>query len=96
MTTRARMPSIVCSEIARRALPGVTSVALASTVPMRTDNFQGRRVVPEGFQLPEGIDSINCPAALVDEGYFDTTGIRIVEGRGFRRTDTANRPLSSS
>ena len=75
-----------------QALPGVTSVALASTVPMRTDNFQGRRVVPEGFQLAQGIDSINCPAALVDEGYFDTTGIRIVEGRGFRRTDTGESP----
>jgi predicted permease len=75
-----------------QALPGVTSVALASTVPMRSDNFQGRRVVPEGFQLAQGIDSINCPAALVDEGYFETTGIRIVEGRGFLRTDTSESP----
>ena len=29
-----------------------------------------------------------CPSVLVDEGYFDTTGIRIVEGRGFQATDT--------
>ena len=75
-----------------QGLTGVTSVALASTVPMRSDNFQSRRVVPEGFQLPEGIDSINCPAALVDEGYFETTGIRIVEGRGFHRADTSESP----
>jgi predicted permease len=75
-----------------RALPGVTAVGLASTVPMRTDNFQGRQVVPEGFQLAQGIDSINCPVALVDEGYFETTGIRIVQGRAFRPTDTEDSP----
>lgn len=75
-----------------QTLPGVTSVSLASTVPMRTDNFQGRQVVPEGFQLAQGIESISCPAALVDERYFDTTGIRIVQGRGFTTTDTADAP----
>jgi len=74
------------------SLPGVTSAALASNVPMRTDNIQGRRVVPEGFQPAQGIDSINCPAALVDEDYFETTGIRIVEGRGFLSTDTGQSP----
>jgi putative ABC transport system permease protein len=75
-----------------QALPGVTSVALASTVPMRTDNFQGAQVVPEGFQLAQGVESVSCPVALVDEGYFETTGIRIVQGRGFRVTDTADSP----
>ena len=75
-----------------QALPGVTSVALASTVPMRTDNFQGAQVVPEGVQLAQGVESIACPSALVDEGYFETTGIRIVQGRGFRVTDTADSP----
>lgn len=75
-----------------QSLPGVTAVGLASTVPMRTDNFQAAQVVPEGFQLAQGIESINCPSALVDEGYFDTTGIPIVEGRGFRQADTADSP----
>jgi predicted permease len=73
-----------------QSLPGVTAVGLASTVPMRTDNLQFTRLVPEGFQLAPGIDSINCPAAFVDDGYFDTTGIQIVEGRGFQATDTAD------
>jgi hypothetical protein len=59
---------------------------------MRTDNFQGAQVVPEGFQPAQGIESISCPAALVDEGYFDTAGIRIVQGRGFRVTDTVDSP----
>ena len=71
-----------------KTLPGVTSVALASTVPMRTDNLQVPQVAPDGFTFAPGIDSVACPSAVVDEGYFDTTGIRIVEGRGFSETDT--------
>ena len=74
------------------SLPGVTAVALASTVPMRTDNLQTTQIAPEGFVFSPGIESVNCPSAIVDEGYFDTTGIRIVEGRGFLSTDTGNAP----
>jgi predicted permease len=73
-------------------LPGVTSVSLASTVPMRTDNLQMSQIAPEGFTFAPGIESAVCPSVLVDEGYFDTTGIRIVEGRGFRATDTRDTP----
>jgi macrolide transport system ATP-binding/permease protein len=73
-------------------LPGVRSVALASTVPMRTDNLQASQIVPEGFTFAPGIESINCSTVLVDEGYFDTTGIRIVEGRAFRATDADESP----
>jgi len=74
------------------ALPGVRSVALASTVPMRTDNLQVSQIAPEGFTFAPGIETVNCPSALVDEGYFDTTGIRIAEGRAFRPTDTDDSP----
>ena len=73
-------------------LPGVKAVALASTVPMRTDNLQTTQVAPEGFQFSPGIESVNCPSAIVDEGFFDVTGIRLVEGRVFRPTDTENSP----
>jgi predicted permease len=75
-----------------QALPGVQSVTLASNVPMRTDNLQFSRLVPEGFQLAQGIESITSPSNIVDDGYFDTTGIRIVEGRGFRATDDRDSP----
>jgi len=74
------------------ALPGVRSVALASTVPMRIDNQQSSQVAPEGFTFAPGIESVSCPMVLADEGYFDTTGIRIVEGRAFQATDTADTP----
>jgi putative ABC transport system permease protein len=73
-------------------MPGVTSVALASTVPMRTDNLQISQIAPEGFAFAPGIESAVCPSVLVDEGYFDTTGIRIVEGRGFLATDGRDAP----
>jgi hypothetical protein len=59
---------------------------------MRTDNLQVSQIAPEGFTFAPGIEAINCPSVLVDEGYFDTTGIRIVEGRGFRATDTDDSP----
>ena len=52
----------------RPAMPGVASVALASTVPMRTDNLGFSQIVPEGFTFAPGVESVNCPAALVDEG----------------------------
>ena len=74
------------------ALPGVRSVALASTVPMRTDNLLLPQVAPEGFTFAPGIESVVCASAIVDEGYFATTGIRIVEGRGFRAADTNESP----
>src|SRR4029079_19350764 len=74
------------------ALPGVTSVSLASTVPMRTDNLQVAQIAPEGFTFAPGIESAVCPSVIVDEGYFETTGIRIVEGRGFRATDDREAP----
>ena len=74
------------------SMPGVRSVALASTVPMRTDNLQVAQIAPEGFTFAPGIESAVCPSVLVDEGYFDTTGIRIVEGRGFRSTDDRDSP----
>jgi hypothetical protein len=59
---------------------------------MRTDNLQVSQIAPEGFAFAPGIESAVCPSVLVDEGYFDTTGIRIVEGRGFRATDTRDTP----
>jgi MacB-like periplasmic core domain/FtsX-like permease family len=50
------------------------------------------QIAPEGFTFAPGIESAVCPSVQVDEGYFDTTGIRIVEGRGFRATDTRDTP----
>ncbi len=75
-----------------RALPGVKSVALASSVPMATDGINVANVVPEGFQLPVGKETLPLFSARVDEHYFTTIGIPIVRGRGFLEVDSTEAP----
>jgi predicted permease len=75
-----------------RSIPGVKSVALASTVPMATEGIGGANVVPEGFQLPAGKESLALFSARVDEHYFSTLQIPIVRGRGFSELDSPDAP----
>ncbi len=75
-----------------RSVPGVKSVALASSVPMAADPLGGAAILPEGFQFPAGKESATVLASSVDQHYFDTMGIAIVKGRGFRATDSADAP----
>ena len=75
-----------------RTVPGVKSVALASSVPMATDALNASNVIPEGHQLPVGRENLTLFSALVDENYFDTMGIPIVRGRGFREEDSVDAP----
>jgi len=74
-----------------RAAPGVKSAALGTFVPM---GFGGdaATILPEGYQFPKGKDKIILGANRVDEGYFETSGVAIVRGRGFRATDKAGAP----
>ena len=74
------------------AIPQVISVALTSSVPLNQDGGQSLAIVPEGFALPPGTDSLSVAAARIDEGYFETIGIRIESGRGALATDTADAP----
>ncbi|MBV9302212.1 MAG: ABC transporter permease [Acidobacteriaceae bacterium] len=75
-----------------RSAPQVKSAAWSSAVPMFPG--QGREdVVPEGYQLPQGKQAVSVFAAAVSDGYFETIGIPILRGRGFLRTDTADKPL---
>ena len=74
------------------AIPGVTSVAFTSSVPFDGISIENTPVAPEGFQLPPGTESVRVRSARVDEDYFDTLAIGIVNGRPFRRTDTRDSP----
>src|SRR6185369_8507612 len=74
------------------AEPGVRSVALTSTVPMKADTMIPIPVAPEGFKFEPGTENVNVLAGRVDEGYFDTSGIPVLTGRVFRATDTADAP----
>jgi putative ABC transport system permease protein len=75
-----------------RGLPGVTSVGMTSIMPLNQDNREPLAIVPEGFQLPQGTESLSVLSARVDEGYLDTMAIPIVRGRGIQPGDTATTP----
>lgn len=70
-----------------RALPGVTSVALASWLPLDR-RASVERVIPEGYQLPPDREDEAVLAAVVDDSYFDTMGTQIRRGRAFDENDT--------
>ena len=74
-----------------RLVPGVKSAALTRFMPM--DGLPPSvAIVPEGVTFPPGQESARHARSIVDEHYFDTIGIPILEGRGFRATDAADAP----
>jgi putative ABC transport system permease protein len=75
-----------------RAVPGVKSVTLSTSVPMSNDSIGSETVVPEGFQFPPGKDNATVLASSVDEYYFDTMALTILQGRILRIEDSANAP----
>jgi predicted permease len=75
-----------------RAIAGVRSVALTSSVPMDGISVENSAVVPEGVVLPSGTTFVRIRSARVDEGYFDTLDIAILNGRPFRASDDADSP----
>lgn len=75
-----------------RAIFGVRSVALTSSVPMDGISVENSAVVPEGTVLPSGTTFVRIRSAHVDEGYFDTLDIAILNGRAFRASDDADAP----
>jgi putative ABC transport system permease protein len=70
------------------SLPGVVSVAAASTVPLVKDWV--RSLTVEGAPLLSLRDAPLVNHTVVTPGYFKTLGIPILEGRDFDRSDTAN------
>lgn len=75
-----------------RAAPGVQSVALTQNPPLGLDDFDRVAFVPDGFEMPRDRESLTSAMDTIDEGYFETMGIPIVRGRGFRATDAADAP----
>jgi putative ABC transport system permease protein len=68
-----------------RAIPGVQGVAIADLVPLGVGRGNNS-VNPEGYTGEE----IVAERRFVSGGYFDVTGIRLVEGRGI--SDADDRP----
>jgi predicted permease len=73
-------------------LPGVTSVALTSWVPLATGDVSPRMVVPEGFQFPKNQDGEQAFFAAVDEHFLPLLEIPVLSGRGFTADDKADTP----
>ena len=76
-----------------RALPGVQSVGMTSIMPLNQDNRQPVAIVPEGFQMPRGIESVTVLGSRIDEGYLRTLGVPVLRGRGVEVGDTADTRL---
>jgi predicted permease len=75
-----------------RAEPGVESVTLMQNPPLGLGAFDAVAFVPEGFEMPRDRESFTSTMDTVDEGYFETMGIPILRGRGFREADGADAP----
>jgi putative ABC transport system permease protein len=82
-----------------RTLAGVRSAALSAAIPMIQTAAQSQfadlgstRVIPEGVQLPSGVEAISLLSNVVSEGYFRTMGVPIVQGRDFLSSDRADTP----
>src|SRR5262245_38997574 len=66
-----------------RAVPGVVSVTMSTSVPMSNDSIGAETLEPEGFQFPVGRDTATVLSSNVDEYYFDTMGVALLDGRNF-------------
>lgn len=71
-----------------RTLPHVKSAALSQALPLL--GGVPIRVIPEGVQLPPGTEALSVFSNVVSEGYFNTIGVPVVEGREFQLTDRAD------
>ncbi len=72
------------------ALPGVTSVTLASTVPFSGSTSVNTFSMVDGA-LPEGTEGRSL-RQIVEPGYFRTLGISLVRGRVFTEQDSVDAP----
>ncbi len=70
------------------ALPGVTSVAYTSRLPVQTG--PSTTTLIEGYTPPSGTDSVELPLAVVSDDYIRTVGQRVLEGRTFGPPDALN------
>jgi putative ABC transport system permease protein len=74
------------------ALPGVQHVAFAWGVPLTGNNWPASTAI-EGLPVPtKASDRIVLPFRAVTPDFFLLMGFKLIEGRGFRSTDSVDRP----
>lgn len=67
------------------AIPGVSSVALTTRIPVSGGG--STTTVVEGYAPQVGTGSVELPFAYVGPGYFETVAMSVVAGRGYRSDD---------
>ena len=73
------------------AIPGAQQVALSRSLPIWSFNSSGP-VIIEGQPEPEAGKLPEVFSEAVSAGYFDTLGVRLLEGRSFSNTDAPEHP----
>jgi predicted permease len=72
-----------------RSIPGVSSVATTSSLPVGGGGFYlGRVFLKSGQPEPPATNDTPALWSVMQPGYLDTLGIRVVSGRGFNSSDT--------
>jgi len=71
-----------------RALPGVTSAGFVSSMPFTNNNSQASYFI-EGHELAAGESAPHGFVQVVDEDFFKTMQIPLLQGRGFTTADSS-------
>jgi predicted permease len=75
-----------------RTVAGVVNVTMTTSIPMSNDAMNTATIAPEGYQFPAGKENVTVLSSAVDERYFDTFAIPLLQGRNFTITDTPETP----
>ncbi len=73
-------------------LPGAQAVGLTNTLHLNVMSTMTIDINVDGVEPPPGREAHTADTAAVDEGFFAAAGMRILEGRAFESTDTAEAP----
>src|SRR5207237_3026756 len=72
-----------------REAAGVQSAAFTQNPPLGLGSFDRIAFVPDGYVMPRDRENFTATVDTVDEGFFATMGVQILQGRAFTRADTA-------
>ena len=75
-----------------RDAPDVRGTAYTQNPPLGLEDFDRLAFVPEGFAMPKDRESFVAMMDTVDEGFFETMGVPLLRGRGFRTSDDGKAP----